>query len=157
MIYLRSKFDIMIFNIFFSFQAKRNFRDLIFDLTYGTKATDRVLFSAKLAPNKLAADLKMLGNEARVRLERAANKVKAEGAFNQDKMTIGVEYQLLPGDYFVNVDLTSTLVSIRDVKLNLIHKLKKQPTIELHSMVRLHLSIYTLIRSLPLNFSFLHI
>ena len=94
------------------------------------------MFSAKLAPNKLAADLKMLGNEARVRLERAANKVKAEGAFNQDKMTIGVEYQLLPGDYFVNVDLTSTLASIRDVKLNLIHKLKKQPTIELHSMVR---------------------
>ena len=97
----------------------------------------------------------MLGNEARVRLERAANKVKAEGAFNQDKMTIGVEYQLLPGDYFVNVDLTSTLTSIRDVKLNLIHKLKKQPTIELHSMVRLHLSIYTLIRGFSLNFSFL--
>ena len=95
-------------------QAKGFFRDILFDLSYGPQPTDRIVFSSKIAPNKLAAKLKMLGHEGKL---------------------MG-EYQALPGDYFLKIDIQSTIKAVKTVKLNMEHKLKEEAKMTIASMVR---------------------
>ena len=125
------------YTISLTFQAKRNFRDILFDLSYGAQPTDRVVFNAKLAPTKVVAGLKMLGCEGKLKMERNGKVILVEGTYNQDKLTMNGEFQNLPGDYFLKVDLTSTLKALKTVKLNLVHKITQdQAKLAVNSQVR---------------------
>ena len=105
------------------FQFKRNFRDILFDFSYGAQPTDRVVFQAKFAPTKFVAGLKMLGNEGKLKMERNGKVILIEAIYNQDKLTMNGEFQNMPGNYFLKVDLTSTLEALKTVKLNLVYKI----------------------------------
>lgn len=109
----------------------------MFDLSYGAQPADRVVFNVKLAPTKVVAGLKMLGNEGKLKMERNGKIFLVEGTYNQDKMTMNGEIQNMPGDYFLKVDLTSTLKALKTVKLNLVHKIAQdQAKLAVNSQVR---------------------
>lgn len=128
---------------YLTFQAKRNFRDILFDLSYGAQPTDRVVFNVKLAPTKVVAGLKMLGNEGKLKMERNGKVILVEGTYNQDKLTMNGEIQNMPGDYFLKVDLTSTLKALKTVKLNLVHKITQdQAKLAVNSQVRNRFNFY---------------
>jgi hypothetical protein len=129
-----------------TFQAKRNFRDILFDLSYGAKPADRVVFNAKLTPTKVVTGLKMLGNEGKLKMERNGKIFIVEGTYNQDKLTMNGELQNMPGDYFLKVDLTSTLKAMKTVKLNLVHKITQdQAKLAVISQVRNRFNFHYLI------------
>ena len=95
-------------------QSKAFFRDIQFDLSYGPGDADRIFFKTKLAPNKLEANLKMLGQEGNL---------------------VG-EYQALPGDYFLKLDIQSSIEAVKKVNLNMEHKLKEEGKMTIASKVR---------------------
>ena len=88
----------------------------------------------------------MLGNEGKLKMERNGKIFIVEGTYNQDKMTMNGEIQNMPGDYFLKVDLTSTLKALKTVKLNLVHKIAQdQAKLAVNSQVRNTFNIHYLI------------
>ena len=79
-------------------------------------------------------------------MERNGKIFIVEGTYNQDKLTMNGELQNMPGDYFLKVDLTSTLKAMKTVKLNLVHKITQdQAKLAVISQVRNRFNFHYLI------------